>query len=100
MSYKYEFPDYDCEMPTLEGFEDTSWHNDVCPSLQRQIWNNSCLKVWCDYENPEMREVGGDKYTVTYYFTDFFESVPMFGSDDIEEVKKFIKNFLKLHGKE
>ena len=60
MSYKYEFPDYDCEMPTLEGFTDASWHNDACPSLDKPIFSNTYLRVWCDYKDVSMREIGGE----------------------------------------
>lgn len=100
MSYKYEFPDYDCEMPTLEGFTDASWHNDACPSMERKLYSNSYIKVWCDYKDASMREIGGDQYTVTHYYEDTFDFLPMFSSDDIEEVKKFIAQFFKLNGKE
>ena len=32
MTYLTEFPEFaSSDMPTFEGFEDTSWHNDSCP---------------------------------------------------------------------
>lgn len=100
MSYKYEFPDYDDELPVIDGFKDESWHNDVCPSMEKRIYNDAYLKLWCDYRNPEMREIGGNQYIISYFDDATMNSVPMFSSDDIEEVKKFIKQFLKLNGKE
>ena len=63
MSYKYEFPDYDDELPVIDGFKDESWHNDVCPSMEKRIYNDAYLKLWCDYKNPEMREIGDRKST-------------------------------------
>lgn len=50
--YIREFPDYgrlDFEVPP--GFDDTSWHNDACPS-----WEGHDYKLFADYKNPEHRE--------------------------------------------
>lgn len=100
MTYKYEFPHYDDVLPSIDGFEDDSWHNDVSPSMRYKLFANTYIKLWCDFKDTEMREIGGKQYTVTHYSEDNFDYVPMFSSDDIEEVKKFIKQFLQLNGKE
>jgi len=54
--FRTEFPDYPAEdMPAMpEGFEDTSWHNDVCPSF-----SSSHFTIWIDYRDPALREHGG-----------------------------------------
>lgn len=42
------FPDYPIRsMPTIpEGFKDTSWHNDACPSFEDA---ERGLQLWCDF---------------------------------------------------
>lgn len=48
-----EFPDYPAgDLPPMpEGWHDSSWHNDACPSY-------ACgnLHVYIDYLNPELSE--------------------------------------------
>jgi hypothetical protein len=36
-TYLSEFPNYDDELPAIDGFEDSSWHNDACPSLTKEL---------------------------------------------------------------
>lgn len=50
-----EFPDYPAsDLPPLpEGFEDTSWHNDACPSLSNDA---AGLVVYVDYVDKAKRE--------------------------------------------
>ena len=53
---KTEFPDYDGELPFIAGYEDTSWHNDACPSIEKDYGNGVRVRVWCDYVDPEKRQ--------------------------------------------
>ena len=53
---KTEFPDYDGELPYIAGYEDTSWHNDTCPSIEKDYGNGVRVRVWCDYVDPEKRQ--------------------------------------------
>ena len=57
--YLQEFPNYDDTLPTLEGFSDSSWHNDVCPSISDD--NDSdpeeCIFIFCDYKE-KTRKIG------------------------------------------
>ena len=48
-----EFPDYDVTtLPVIpEGFVDSSWHNDACPSFTK-----GNLQLFVDYADPAMRE--------------------------------------------
>lgn len=58
MSYKDEgFEDFDHEFQTIPGFEDTSWHNDSCPSIAKYIGADSgAIKVYQDYMDSAKRE--------------------------------------------
>jgi len=56
--YKKEFPDYDYEIKMPEGFFDSSWHNDVCPSIRRDIHHDLGVKIYCDYTEWSRREMG------------------------------------------
>ena len=53
MTYQKEFPDFVLDVTLPEGFEDTSWHNDVCPSFTDTARK---LILWIDYADPDLRE--------------------------------------------
>jgi hypothetical protein len=90
MTYKTEFPHYDDTLTLPDGWVDTSWHNDVCPSFEKFI-GNTTFRLWCDFKDPEMREVGGRRFTVTHDFEEegFFEPIGQF--DTLEEALSFIE---------
>lgn len=50
-----EFPDFPAaDMPSIpEGFEDTSWHNDICPCFTSDALG---LTIWVDYADKAKRE--------------------------------------------
>src|SRR5687768_13043239 len=58
--YRTEFPDYpiDAMPPIPEGFVDTSWHNDTCPSFTNAELG---LVLFIDYPTEEWRELPGAK---------------------------------------
>jgi hypothetical protein len=47
-------------------FEDNSWHNDAAAMARRELPGHEfCgIIVWCDYEDPVERELGGKRYSV------------------------------------
>jgi len=52
LTVRNQFPDYPVDaLPDLTGFEDTSWHNDTCPSFKR-----GQLLTWIDWPDPRERE--------------------------------------------
>jgi len=69
MTYKTEFPHYDDTLSLPEGWTDTSWHNDICPSFER-VYGDTTFRLWCDFKDPEQREVGGLRFTVCTYLTE------------------------------
>lgn len=54
MTFQTEFPDMPAaDMPAIPaGFEDTSWHNDTCPS-----YSNAHYQIFIDYVDPAEREM-------------------------------------------
>lgn len=62
--YMEEFPDFDAVLPTLEGWEDVSWHNDICPSLEHVLEGGMILRLWVDYYDPEKREMDQQRYSL------------------------------------
>lgn len=60
MTVRGEFPDFDAldEFDALLGlgFTDTSWHNDLAPSMSRPG-----LSVFVDYRDPNLSEYGPDR---------------------------------------
>ena len=74
MNYKVEFPHYDDELIIPDGWVDTSWHNDVSPSIEKQIGDIK-YKIWCDFKDPNKREVGGKQFTVATYDQNEFEEL-------------------------
>lgn len=56
-----QFPGYPTDtLPSLDGFEDCSWHNDTCPS-----WRRDNHIVWVDWPNDQDRDVpGGERFIV------------------------------------
>jgi hypothetical protein len=53
--FREEFPDFPVnDMPPLPaGFEDSSWHNDACPSMTNNVLR---LHIFIDYADPAKRD--------------------------------------------
>lgn len=82
------FKDYDGELPTLAGFVDDSWRNDVCPSLLNEARN---LKLWVDYVNPDRRECMGARYTLCEYNENQEWPKEFITTESLDEIKEFLK---------
>lgn len=89
--YKNEFPNFDYELPDLgKGWEDNSWHNDVCPSLDFPLGGEKIVRVWFDYADPEMRECGGKQFVLAVgIYGDSMDHV--LESDNLDEILNYIK---------
>lgn len=65
MSYVKEFNASRITVPSFllgPGWEDVSWHNDVCPRFENE---ELLLAVWVDYDDPDERKQDDwKKYTV------------------------------------
>ena len=93
MTYKNEFPNFDYELPNLgKGWEDNSWHNDVCPSLDYVLNADTeeLVRIWFDYADSEMRECGGDRYILAVgIYGETLEGI--MSSDNLDEILAYIK---------
>lgn len=86
MSYRTEFPDFpESDMPALpEGFSDTSWHNDACPSYE-----SPSFRIMIDYADPTQRALGtGSRFIVME--TDDESGNAVLETDDWSEVLETI----------
>jgi len=87
-NYLHEFPKYDDELPSLEGFSDCSWHNDACPSICNDDEDEeSRLIVWCDYKNPKRRETN---LTKRFVVSRGYGGENLFQSESWRDVAQFL----------
>lgn len=94
-NYKTEFPDFDNELSFPEGWVDSSWHNDVSPSFEKQF-GDITYKLWCDYKDPDRREVGGKQFTVAVYDQNEFEELQDLAEfDTLQESLDFVNKETK-----
>jgi len=91
MNYLDEFPNFDYTLPDLgKGWEDNSWHNDVCPSLDYSLGGEEIIRIWFDYADPDMRECGGARYLLAVGI--YGETLlPILESNDLNEILSYIK---------
>ncbi len=92
-TYQSEFPDFPAsDMPVMpEGFADSSWHNDSCPSF-----TNSALQliIFVDYLDPTQREIGTDSDRFIVQALDSEGSLtgefPLVATENWNEVSAFV----------
>jgi hypothetical protein len=90
-NYRIEFPKYDDVLMLSNDWIDSSWHNDVSPSFEKQIGDIK-YKIWCDFKDPDRREVGGKQFTVTFYDNSEFEELQDLAEfDTLQEALDFVK---------
>jgi hypothetical protein len=89
-NYRIEFPEYDDVLMLSNDWIDSSWHNDVSPSFEKQIGEIK-YKIWCDFKDPDRREVGGKQFTVTFYDKSEFEELQDLAEfDTLQEALDFV----------
>lgn len=92
MTYKTDFPDFEYNLPEIDGFIDDTWRNDVCPSLYNKTLN---LKLYCDYLDPDKRECGGKRYTLQQHDDEMSLIDIILESDSMDEVLVTIQEYKK-----
>jgi hypothetical protein len=100
MTYKDEFPRYDDELPTLNGFEDSSWHNDACPSLMRHIDKaGTFVQIFCDYKDQAESDFADLDFAIYKRFSIMLAnseqdwSVALFESNNWDEIVEYLSRF-------
>ena len=89
-NYRIEFPKYDDVLMLSNDWIDSSWHNDVSPSFEKLIGEIK-YKIWCDFKDPDRREVGGKQFTVTFYDKSEFEELQDLAEfDTLQEALDFV----------
>lgn len=53
--YRQAFPDFVLGVTLPEGFEDTSWKDDACPSFTRTVGDYD-IRLYINYTDPSRRE--------------------------------------------
>ena len=95
-NYQKEFPHFaGVEMPTFDGFEDTSWHNDACPSFERYLAQELSLRVWVDHPDENLRDAwnsSNHRYALDLmHGCECVKTIII--TDDLEQVRLEIKKF-------
>lgn len=75
-----QFPDLGYKLPSIEGFSDTSWSNDVCASMES---HDGSIRLWFDYADGMMRESGSP-----YAFRISVGELEVFKTNDLSELKR------------
>lgn len=84
--FQREFPRFDAAtLPAIPaGFEDSSWHNDVCPSF---LDKERRLQVFIDYADTSEREFEKSRRFRLHRLNEHLEYVETIaGSDDWSEI--------------
>jgi len=88
-----EFPDYfevgkTYYLPRVpEGnWEESSWHNDMCPSWMYETPLGISIRLWADYPEQEDRETDGYRFMVHLETRDCNFVCEAAASDDMEDV--------------
>ena len=99
-NYMQAFPHFDDTLPTLEGFHDSSWHNDACPSITKNLGNETYLQIYIDYKDKaksDFYDVDDRDYSRFQVNLDkpneFMNPEILFSSNDWASVENFIKDF-------
>lgn len=93
------FENFDDVIEIPEGWINTTWRNNACPSIELQIDEDYSVTIWIDYKNPELREMKGKRFIVSLVDPEEDYS-PMGEFDTIEEAIKhaeILKTLRKSH---
>lgn len=90
LRYREEFPDFPAEdMPNFpEGWTDSSWHNDICPS---RMSPDDTIQVFVDYADPDRREMPELPRFSVSRLSESDNPETLLESDDWSEVLAFIQ---------
>jgi hypothetical protein len=88
-SYRTEFPDFVMDLEIPVGWEDTSWHNDTCPSFDA----GQNRTVWVNYPKEGDREMPDGKRFAIQMRDDegAYMDQYLLETDDWEELLRMIR---------
>ena len=92
MSYMNEFPNYDSQLYLPNGWTDSSFKGDPCPSVSKVYRNGGTeveFVIWQDYVDKSKREYD---WQMRFMFQINVDNVNVFRfeTDDINEIKKIV----------
>ena len=91
MGYRIEFPDYDGHLYIPKGWEDNSWHNDVCPRAMKRTPDETIeYSIWQDYVDPDRRERGSATKRYLFQITVGYDNIFNWETDSLEEIKALV----------
>ena len=81
------FPDYDDTLPKIDGFVDSSYGNDTCPSIYSKSLG---LLIHCDYKDETKREIeGSTRYGISCEDT----GDSLLETDSLAEILAFVADY-------
>jgi hypothetical protein len=93
MSYISEFPDYDGDFYCPDGWEDHSWHNDVCPRARHIVEKEDRyyeFTIWQDYVFADKREYDrGTRFMFQVEVNN--EIIYSYETDSLLEIQNLVK---------
>lgn len=90
--YLAEFPDYDGEFYIPEGWEDVSYHNDLCPHVEiRNKAETVITQIWQDYADPQKREYEDRKRYAFMIRPSMGDATFYYETDDLNKIKELVK---------
>ena len=75
-------------LPVLDGFEDSTWHNDAMPSIRKELANGEEIRLWVNYHDKSKWEIQ-TPYAVSIGEYGFFNIDKEF--DTLEDAVQYIK---------
>lgn len=91
MSYKTEFPHFILDVTIPDGFADQSWHNNACPSFEKQLPDGQYLIIWVDYADPKDRDYSQfPRFSIDLHDTDYCHVDTLIASDNWQDILDFI----------
>ena len=75
--FREEFPDFVLDVTLPDGWEDTSWHNDSCPSFEF-----GKFRLWIDYADCDHREIESGKRFMLVVLDDHADFVEVCSTDN------------------
>jgi hypothetical protein len=101
-NYMHAFPHFDDALPTLAGFYDSSYKNDACPSITKDLGEETYLQIYIDYKDKaksDFYDVEEEDYARFQVRLDkpneWMSSEFLFASNDWAEIEQFIKELNK-----